>query len=206
MPREKFSVSGFTVLEVLAVVGIMLVIAAGTMPLWSTFSSRQDVETSVYKLYQDFRQAWQFSRSLRDNHKYYGIRFYNNLVAQDGTTRYGYKILFFYGDAIDQDPALPITNATNHKEVKSSVAADIPELLENTFFSRGVGISASSEIVACNDTALCDNNTVIFTPLGSATTDGQDLLTADKDSISIGKGSYSKTIIIFALTGNVKIQ
>jgi len=204
MKRRK--ILSYTLAELLIVLAILGIMVGVALPLWSTFAPRQEVETSAFKLFNDLRQAWQFSRSLKDEHKYYGIRLYDNLVANDGSVRSGYKIFYFYGAAINLDPALPITNATNRRVVKSSMASDNPEFLEDAFFSRGVIISSASEIVACDDTAVCDSNTIVFTPLGSATTDGQILLLGTNDSVTLSKGSYSKTITISPLTGYVKIE
>ena len=202
MRAKIFHLSGYTLIELLIVMGIMLIITAGILPLWNAFSARRDVETSVYQLYQDFRQAWQYSRSLRDNHKYYGVKFYNNLVAQDGTTRYGYKILLFCNDAsCTVDPGVPFDpNLIPPYKIiiKSSLSVDNPEFLENTFFPKKVVISPSSEIAV--------GDTIIFTPQGSATTDGVTLLTSGHDQITLDQENYFQTITISPLTGNVKIQ
>ena len=140
---------------------------------------------------------------LRDQHKYYALRLFNNLGAT--SDRHGYKIIYFHGTTTNDDPGLPITAATYFKVIKSSQSGDTPEFLEDTFFSKGVIIDPSSEIYWT--TAGGKINTLIFTPLGSATTDGTLLLVpGTNDSITLSKGSYSKTITISSLTGYVKIE
>ncbi|MCX5704383.1 MAG: type II secretion system protein [Candidatus Omnitrophica bacterium] len=202
MRIKRRKILSYTLVEFLIVLAILGIIFGGALPLWSTLAPRQEVETSAFKLFKELQQGWEFSRMLRDQHKYYALRLFNNLGAT--SDRHGYKIIYFHGATTNDDPGLPITAATYFKVIKSSQSGDTPEFLEDTFFSKGVIIDPNSEIYWT--TAGGKINTLIFTPLGSATTDGQILLLGTNDSITLSKGSYSKTITISPLTGYVKFK
>lgn len=208
MDKKIISISSLTYLEILIVVCIMGIILGGALPLITPFTYRQELEASVVKLFQDLRQAHQFSRILRDEYSYYGIKFYDGLSDDN---RAGYKILLFCqtdaGGTCTEDPIVPFNPsgmvcndslATSCNFIKSSESADNPEFLENTFFSKGVTFDAASEFGA--------DGTIIFNPDGSATTDGETLLGAGNDEIILKRGSYTRRITISALTGYVSLE
>lgn len=209
---------GFTLLELLVTLAIIAIIAGAIVTMSGSFGHRQRLETSALKLIGDLRQAQQFSRVRRTKpgetygYGYHGLRFYGSL-GEDGD-REGWKILRFCTDEdidgdCDSDPSLPITftgaSPTFYEVVKSSVEADNPEFLEDTFFAENVTIDTNSGF-QINPVAP-QLHSIIFTPEGSATSGGEDLLlTGTNDDIILSGYGNTKTIHIAPLTGHVKIE
>ncbi len=192
-PKNK----GFTLLELIISMSVIAIILGMALPLMTGFSQRRDVDAAVLQVLQDLRQAQQFARTSRDSYSYYGITFLSGLGQNSNRT--GYRIVRFE----PQTPVLPITDfscpvANKCTIIKSSVAANNPEFLEDTFFPARVTIDSAGEIKV--------GDTIVFTPQGSVTTDGQTLLPANKDQITISGVNNSKTLTIQSLTGYVKVQ
>jgi len=171
------------------------------LPMLSSFGSRQRLDSSVVKLLGDLRQTQQFARVQKDGYRFYGIHFCNEWLGKDGD-RQGYRIVRFE----PQDVSAPV-NLTDYTVVKSSVLAESPEILEDTFFDKGVLYDDRSELGPASSLMQAD---IVFTPEGSATTDGEidsdSLLNTTNDEIMITNDKNSKTIEISALTGYARIR
>jgi len=196
MQKKKNYFLGLTLLELLIVLVIMGIFARGIFASWDTFGWYRDVEVSIQKLYYDLGLTWKFARTLRNGYSYYGLRFYNN-TGSDGK-QYGYKLLHFYNaSGVGDPPILPINNTTSFEVIKSSQIADNPEFLDNAFFAKGVVIDSASELKA--------GDTLVFTPQGSATSDGLNLLNSTKDTVTLRKGNSRQGLKIYNMTGLTEI-
>jgi prepilin-type N-terminal cleavage/methylation domain-containing protein len=183
LTRKSYSNErGFSLVEIIVVIMIMLIIAGSITTMWSSFTRRQELDVSALTLVGDLRQAQKFSRSRITKpggtigFGYYGIRFFSGL-GENGD-RQGWKIIRFCDtdgsgncEAELASTDIPITdpniacltaNSISCEYVKSPVAADNADLVDNTFFSEKVTIDASSDFAV--------GSTIIFSPLGSATT------------------------------------
>jgi len=202
---------GFTLLELVMVIGLVTIVTAGMASLISPFEMRQRFEYSTVKLVGDLRQARQFAYSQRVGnttgteyaYKYYGL-YFNNSLGED-SDRQGWKIVRYEppgGVTPEQmDPTQAgHLNLTRYTVIKGSQAAENPELSDNTFFSQGVMLDASS------DFQIGGLQSVVFTPEGSATTDGINLLSSTQDDVIISTYGRNKTIHITSLTGHIAIQ
>ena len=184
-------------LELLITLFIMGIMASALMAMLGSFSSRQQLDTSAFTLLNDLRQTQTYATSRKDGFGYYGIRFYNGLGQN--SDRQGWKILRYCDATCTGDPtSFPITDSTNNVTIKSSVSADNPEFLEDTFFNRRVDFAADSELVV--------GEKVIFNPDGSATSNGTAILDNNNDTINLTLDQTKRTITIVPLTGYVRIQ
>lgn len=204
---------GFTLLELVMVIGLVSIVTAGMTSLISPFEMRQRLEYSAVKLVGDLRQTQQFAYSQRVGnvsgtayaYKYYGLRFFNNLGEY--SDRQGWKIVRYEPpggvtpEQMDPTQANHL-NLTRYTVIKGSQAADNPELSDNTFFSQDVTLNASSDF-QIGGSGL---NSVVFTSEGSATIDGINLLNSTQDDVIISAYGHNKDIHITALTGHIAIQ
>jgi len=182
---------GFTFLEAILAIFIILVLWGIILPMFGTFEERRKLDASALKLMSDLMQAQQFARSQRNDSQYYGVRFFSNLG--NNQDRYGYKILCY-------NTTPPFDMGTSFTITKSSVAADNPEFLEDTFFEKNVVIDADSEFKV-------GEVGIVFNRDGSATTNGSDILDGDHDDIILSienKRDINKTINIIGLTGYIR--
>ena len=189
-PKNK----SFSLLEILIVIFIITLMVGALTPMMSNFDEGRRLETSIIMLVGDLRQTQQFARVQRNGYQYYGLRFFSGLGGGD---RFGYKIVRY--EPITRNPPIDLT--TPNTIIKSSVATDNPELLENTFFGRNVVFNGTSNFSASG--AL---QQIIFTQDGSATTDGEILLTTGTDKIVLAIGGRTSTIQIIGLTGYIKME
>lgn len=184
-PNER---RGLTLIELIIVIFIIGVTASVLFSVLVDFSRRQQLDTSAITLLNELTLTQEYAREIRNGSSYYGLRFYANLGTD--SDRDGWKIVRY------KPPGGPVDLGC-FTVVKSSVAADNPEYQENTFFSRGVRIPASSE--------LNITEAVVFNPEGSAT-NGTALLNATQDSVTLTMGQANRIINITALTGHARIQ
>lgn len=202
-------IKSFTLIEFLVVILIISIMAGGVVVMMSNFSHRQTLDISADALAGDLRQAQQFARAQRDGYKYYGLRFYNNLGAEND--RQGWKILCYCqvtNGACAGEVTPPISDATTFRVIKSSVISDNdgkgPEILDNTFFAQRVIIDASSEFqISPTPPKL---HSIVFIPEGAATKDGTNFLDDNTDEIKLSRDGNTRTIRITPLTGHVKIE
>ncbi len=136
----------------------------------------------------------------------------------------------------EMDPSQPNhLDTARYTVIKSSEAADNPEFLDNTYFAKGVILDDSSELQVFSGGLIFDRKTrfaeavqliieatsvlkiasaqaavapssIIFTPEGSATMDGVNLLESFEDDIVLYAFGNTKTIHITPLTGHIKIE
>lgn len=186
---------GFSLLELVVSLAIVLILSGLMIPMFRSFAERRKLENDAVNLMGDLIQAQQFARVYRDGYKYYGVRFFGGLGANGD--RVGYKILRF--EPIDITAPIN-TTAASWTAIKSSVEADNPEFLENTFFGSQVSIDAASEIQP--------SEFIVFAPEGSATSNGKDFLAMNNNEImlSLPANRGNRTIEITSLTGYVKIK
>lgn len=200
--------SGYTFIELLIVVGITIVVLGMVVATFGNFSHHQKLSNDASKLLGDLMVAQQFATTQRDGYKYYGLRFYNGLGEKGD--RYGYKILRFEPPAGVEPRKMDVSagdlDISRFTVLKSSVSADNPEFLEDTFFNKGVGFGVFSEFQVYPAT-MPRRDTIIFIPVGSATSDGLNLLTTTNDRIILESniGEQSKLVIV-PLTGHASIQ
>jgi len=188
----------FTMLELLITLFIMGIMASALFAMLGSFSFRQQLDTSAFTLLNDLRQTQMCSLSMKDGYKYYGLRFYDSLGQN--SDRQGWKILLYCtksGGICTSDPAILPFNptTTDFKVIKSSVSADNPDFLEDTFFNKRVAFSTDSEFQI--------GGVIVFNETGSATSDGQTL---SNTKINLTLDQTKKTITITPLTGYVRIQ
>lgn len=197
LPKRRNKRKGFTLIELLVAIAIVVIMVGVGVAMLGPFGRRQQLEISTVTLIGDLRQTHQFSRVLRDDYKYYGLRFYGSLG--EDSDRDGYKIVRYEPPAgVDPIDMLPPVNFGNVTVIKSSEQGDNPELLENTFFGKGVTIAATSDLEI--------GDSIVFTPEGSATSNGQTLLGGNNDQIRLSLGGRIKTIKITPLTGHIGIE
>lgn len=189
----RYKKRSFSLLELIIVMSVMIILAGASSAMISPYTWRRNLELSAEKLTLDLMEAQQYSLSFRDGYQYYGIFFYDNL--QDGES-YGYKLVRY---KVDETGALlfdtdgkPIIDVV----IKSSETQDNPEYLENTAFPGGVEILATSEIQI--------GDFIIFNSLGSATNDGDALLSSTQDEITFQIKGITRTVKIHPLTGYVE--
>jgi type II secretory pathway pseudopilin PulG len=189
-----------SLIELILVIGVIGVIAGFMLPMLFRQRNKASLETALHNLLFDIRLAQQLSLAKDENYEYYGIRFYDDL---GGGTQQGYKILRYEPQVV----ALPIADppAVNPTVVKGSEMADNPLIYEErvifpqdrTFFTRAVTFSATTKIGV--------DGRIIFTPQGSATTDGETLFLDANCRISLQSGNFTGKIIINPLTGYAEV-
>lgn len=206
--KSKKALSGFTLLELIMCMAIMVIMAGMLVSLKSPFQHRQQLEHSAIKLMSDLRLAHYYSFMTRGGYKFYGIRFYSNLG--EDLDRDGYKLVYYNStDPINQTAPVNLNAFT---VTKGSVAADNPELVENTYFSAGITYNTSSGDFGPAGNPQARPVEIVFNPQGAATTDGvltnlvNDASGDGTVGIVIKKFNYNKTIEIEPLTGNIKLK
>lgn len=218
---KKRLLTGFTLLELLVVIVLIVIMAGMMVAMLGSFGHRRQLELSAVKLVGDLRQTQQFARVQRDGtsrdvytygYRYYGLRFYDSL-GEEGD-RDGYKIVRYEPAINPGDPGglrlielTPPLNLNDFTVIKSSDendnGGDGPEFLEDTFFGRRVSIDAGSEFQIDDPPTP---HTIVFIPEGSATLDGDVLLSSTCDAIILSLDGETRTIQITPLTGHVQIQ
>jgi len=183
----------FSLFELLLVIIIIVIMFGAITPMLGSFKRKEMLDASVSKLVIDLKLAQQFARVRRNGYEFYGIELYDNL-GPDGD-RSGYKLVFFS----------PLVDPANETIVKSSDLVDNPEFLENTFFEKNVVFASDSEFRA-NDPNPLILGLIVFNSNGSATVDGNTLLTSANDDIKLSDGVNEKIIHIEPLTGYVKVD
>ena len=207
LPKRRNKRKGFTLIELLVAIAIVVIMVGVGVAMLGPFGRRQQLEISTVTLIGDLRQTHQFSRVLRDDYKYYGLRFYGSLG--EDSDRDGYKIVRYEPpagvDPIDMDPSAGDLDLNRYRVIKSSDESDNngagpEEFLENTFFGKGVTIAGTSD--------LGIGDSIVFTPEGSATYDGvrDHLLPDDMDDIILSGYGNTESIHITPLTGHIGIE
>jgi len=165
--RLKNKRRGFTLIETIVVIFIIVTLTGLIAAMISPFSHRQALEISTAKLLADLKLARQFARSQRQDYKYYGVRFYQNIGVddnKDGTKdRQGWKIVRYEppaGVTPDQmDPTRGDLDPDRYTVIKGSEATDNPEFLDNTYFAKGVILDESSEFQVSAAGSIFDRKT-----------------------------------------------
>ena len=202
------SKKSFAIYELLISIIVIAILSGGLFALSGRFQRRRRVAVAVDQLLVDLRLTQQFARTLKDGHKFYGLRFYDGLG--ENNDRIGYKIVRYEdpggGDPLDFDGPVDPDDSNWFTIVKGPDPNDIntPELIDDTFFNVGVEIDPTSEFQVVP--AGLQRHSIIFTPKGSATSNGDSLLTTDNDRIILRIDNYQKAIEIISLTGYVRIQ
>lgn len=211
IPVECEKIEGYSLIELLIALGILAIMVGTLTATLGPFGQRRQLTSDVFKLFTDLKTTQQFARVKKDSYKYYGLRFYNYNISV-GDFRDGYKIVRYEPQnnvsSLDMNPqAVPSDlNLNVFTIIQSSVSAENPQFLENTFFDRKVGIDASSEFRVTPATPP-KLDAIVFTPEGSATRDGWNLLNSTQDDIMLSLvNGETKKITITPLTGYLKIQ
>ena len=194
--------AGHTFIELLLAVGIAVIMAGVLFATLGSFGQRRKLEFAASKSMTDIRKTQQFARTQRDDHKYYGLQFFNGL-GENGDCD-GYKIVR-YNPPGGMDPLLMVAGnitLSDYTVIKSSDENDSPEFLEDTFFDHTVAIDTT-------DSEFQVGDVIVFNPEGSATYDGANLLNVSNDKIVftlINDNSEKKALTIVPLTGYVSIE
>lgn len=59
--------NGFTLLEILLVIGVVVILAGISMPIYQSFQVKADLGASAQSLVQNLRQAWIFSKAMKND-------------------------------------------------------------------------------------------------------------------------------------------
>ena len=192
--RTKYSL---TLLEVVLVVAIIAITAGAMTPMFSLLRHRVQLRSDLESLLFNIKQTQQMAMVRDSGYQYYGLRFYDNLGPGNDET--GYKILRY--EPIDVVPPIPNAAGTPFTVVKSSRLGDNPLIFdEHMVFSGGVAFYPAAEI------GTTVPRRIIFTSMGSATTDGQTLLPNNGDEIILSCSRYSGRIVMSPLTGHAEIN
>ena len=204
LPDKIKSEWSFTVMEMIISIAIIAAVSGSLVAMTGPFNQRQQLAQSALRLVGDLRLAQQFSRTLKDQYRYYGVRFFSGLGPD--ADRAGYKIIRYNPMGLSGTPPPPV-NPLDFGIIKSSDEADIPlgaEFIENTFFAERVQIDPTSDFQP--DVTTDD---IVFTPEGAATTDGQlstVLQLGVNDEIILSMGQNQVKIKITGLTGYARIE
>ncbi len=189
----RFTTQGFTLIEIMAVVALMLILAGFMTPLVGSQINKAILQAEIQKLFFDLKQAQQFSLTREEGYSYYGLELVDN--AGPNSDRAGYRIVRYEPNELTVPP--PIGSTPLLTVVKSAQTLPAPLIYdEELAFDLRVSFDPASELAA--------GSRVIFTPEGSATKDGETLLDADGDEVTLQCGNVSKKTLIFEpLTGQV---
>ncbi len=172
----------------------------------SPFRARMQLKDSALALQADLRVTQNYAMSEKDGYKYYGLRFYDSLgvdiLPSGEPLRQGWKILRYEPKGLT-----PPVNLNSFTVIKSSESTvDNPQLVDKTFFAsdRITINTATSEFITGTPTPPKLNATV-FTDRGSATDNGQNLLTLSNDTIVLSGYGHAINITITPLTGHTEV-
>ena len=186
------SAGGLSLVELLIVLGLMAILTGAMMPMVSSQLLKSTLNAQAEQLLFDLRLAQQYALAREDGYAYYGVRVFDNL---DGGSRSGYKILRYEPATVTP----PLAAAASVTVMKSGLDADDPVIVDKgLLFDRRVSFDPASSM-----RPRTGNDRVIFTPAGSSTADGLNLLF---NVIVLRCGSFSRTISISPLTGNSELQ
>ncbi len=189
----RLTTQGFTLIEIMAVVTLMLLLAGLMVPLVSNQINKYILQAEIQKLFFDLKQTQQFSLTREEGYSYYGLELVDN--AGPNNDRAGYRIVRYEPNGLTVPP--PIGSAPTLTVVKSDQTLPVPLIYDQEVaFDLRVSFDPAGELAA--------GSRVIFTPEGSATNNGETLLGANGDEITLQCGdSYRKTLIFEPLTGQV---
>ncbi len=189
----RFTTQGFTLIEIMAVVALMALLSGFMVPWVGNQINKTLLQAEVQELFFDLKQTQQFSLTREEGYSYYGLEWVNN--AGPNSDQAGYRIVRYEPNGLTVPPPIGSTPALT--VVKSDQILPAPLIYdEGVAFDPRVSLDPSSELVA--------GSRVIFTPEGSATNDGETLLGANGDEITLQCGNVSKKKLIFEpLTGQV---
>lgn len=190
--------TGFTFIELLVSIIIMLIIAGGMVAMKGPFEHRIHLDSTAVSLQEDLRYTQMLAMSQKNAYKYYGLRFYGNLGPN--ADRQGWKIVRYEPNTITPPINVDIAPVTY---IKSSQESDNPQELDNTYFNKPESIHASSDfqIVPAGQ----QRHSVVFNESGSATIDGSTLLTeGTQTEIVLTSFGRTVTLHITRLTGHIE--
>ena len=203
------SIMGFSVLEILIVLTIIAIMFGAMVAMKSPFQERLSLRNSALALQQDLRNAQLYAWNKRDGRQFYGVRFFEaqgaDLLPPGEPARQGWKIVYY-------NEAIAPVNFITAVVVKSSVAADNPELLDKTFFtSNRISLDAASDFQTTFPAVAPWLHSIVFNRDGQATSDGTTLLVsgvgpgADQDQIILTGSGNTITITITPQTGHIEV-
>jgi|GEM_PF-5927773 len=198
------SILGFSLFEMLLVLAIAMVMFAGVTAMKSSFHQRVQLQDSAHALQADLRMAQLLATSRKDDYKYYGLRFYNNTgvsILQPGEPlRQGWKVVRYEPQSVT-----PPVNRDNFAVIKSAELNDNPEMCDKTFFTSNlIALDGTSEFQA-GTPGPPKLHSIVFNYRGSATADGQSLLTSNNDTIVLSGYGKTVTMQLTPLTGHVEV-
>ena len=140
--RSGFSNAGFTVMEVLAVVLIMAVLAAIAAPGWSAFQRRFELNAARDRVYFAFKQAqsqaklkktsWQASFRMQGNQLQYAI--HNSAIIP---TAESWQTISQTIQIDHEETTLPTVNKGSFYKVKFGDRGDLDTLGRITLIPKG---------------------------------------------------------------------
>lgn len=126
---------GFTLMELLITIAVILILAGMLVPRLDMGFGRQKFEADLNKLVSNIALAQQYAMGQKDGHRYYGISFYTG----------GYRIIPY------DDPKIPLAPVFAPSSVNTN--GDIP-------FSEGISVSGGKNIVFDSRGSLLSNNDI----------------------------------------------
>jgi Tfp pilus assembly protein FimT len=191
MIRQKKDIRvcrGVSFMELMIVVIIMAALIGGLMPTMERQSLKAVLNAQVQRIVVDLRLAQQKALAREDGVAYYGVEFFNNLDLGAGATRSGYKVIRY--------TEVPVTDISTRTVIKGPVASDTPQDLDP-------GLAFDPRVSFATTTKIKEGSRVVFMPNGSATSNGQTLLTTANNALVLTCGSFSRTVTILPVTGKV---
>jgi len=188
--------------ELIIVIVIMAILIGAMMPMINSQLNKSMLDATVQNLVADLRMAQELSMTRQNGYQYYWVRFSNvycnNLAWYCGP---GYEIQ--RDEPISDSPPLGTTATV----IKGANINEHPYIYEpNVVFDRKINFDPASPLNPNLNPSLPPVVRVIFTPQGSATTDGRTLLTAANNKIILTDGHLKRTITISPVTGRIDVQ
>jgi prepilin-type N-terminal cleavage/methylation domain-containing protein len=206
-PKSKHQLAwGFSLLEMLIVLAIMGIMFGVIVAMKSPFQERMQLRNSALALQEDLRMAQLYAMGKKDDYKYYGVWFNASLgedILGPGNNRQGWKIVRYEPNTI-----IPPVNFNSVTYIKSSVLVDNPVIFDKTFFERGVNLSTTSPVseFQAGSPTPPQLHSIVFNERGSATDNGQNLLTTNNDTIVLSGYGRTININITPLTGHIEVR